>query len=80
MELHNSIKMSKDFEQIRYAHDVFLTKIQSQALMHHKIVTLLRHKLIKEQNDTKKEKNAKILIKILYLSDPTAFYILNLRV
>jgi hypothetical protein len=39
MDLINNIRMSKDFEQIRYAHDVFLTKIQSQAFLLNKIVS-----------------------------------------
>jgi gamma-tubulin complex component 4 len=38
MELENRIKLSKDFEQIRLAHDTFLTKIQSQSFVLHKSV------------------------------------------
>ena len=34
----SNIKMSKDFEQIRYTHDTFLTKIQSQCFMINKPV------------------------------------------
>ena len=37
-----NIKISKDFEQIRYAHDTFLTKIQSQCFMLHKPVKIIK--------------------------------------
>lgn len=37
-ELEENIKASKDFEQIRYAHDTFLTKIQYQSFILNKIV------------------------------------------
>lgn len=38
MELEEKIKQSKDFEQIRMAHDTFLTKIQSQSFIMNKTV------------------------------------------
>ncbi len=38
MELENKIKQSKDFEQIRFAHDTFITKIQTQTFMLNKTV------------------------------------------
>lgn len=37
-ELENNIKKSKDFEQIRFAHDTFLTRIQYQSFMLNKAV------------------------------------------
>ena len=37
-ELEDKIKKSKDFEQIRRAHESFLNKIQSQSFMLNKIV------------------------------------------
>ncbi|RMZ98599.1 gamma-tubulin complex component 4 [Brachionus plicatilis] len=38
-ELGNKIKSSKDFEQIRYAHDTFLTKIQAQSFILNNLVS-----------------------------------------
>jgi len=35
MELENKLKMTKDFGEIRFSHDTFLTKIQSQSFMNH---------------------------------------------
>lgn len=40
VELENKIKQSKDFEQIRFAHDTFLTKIQTQTFLLNKTVGL----------------------------------------
>lgn len=37
-ELETKIKQSKDFEQIRMAHDTFLTKIQAQSFILNKTV------------------------------------------
>ena len=39
-ELETRVKNSKDFEQIRYAHDSFLTRIQYHSFMTNKTVTL----------------------------------------
>jgi hypothetical protein len=38
VELEEKIKQSKDFEQIRMAHDTFLTKIQAQSFILNKTV------------------------------------------
>jgi hypothetical protein len=38
-ELENNIKMTKDFEQIRYTHDSFLSKIQFQSFILNKAVS-----------------------------------------
>lgn len=40
VELEAKIKQSKDFEQIRYAHDTFLTKIQTQTFLLNKTVRI----------------------------------------
>lgn len=48
MELENKIKESKDFEQIRFAHDTFLTKIQTQTFLLNRTV----YKLLNEIIDT----------------------------
>ncbi|CAF0716055.1 unnamed protein product, partial [Brachionus calyciflorus] len=37
-ELENKIRTSKDFEQIRYAHDTFLTKIHAQSFISNNLV------------------------------------------
>lgn len=39
VELENKIKASKDFEQIRFAHDTFLTRIQTQTFILNKTVS-----------------------------------------
>jgi hypothetical protein len=39
-ELENNIKMTKDFEQIRYTHDSFLSKIQFQSFILNKAVSI----------------------------------------
>jgi len=46
MELENKIKQSKDFEQIRFAHDTFITKIQTQTFMLNKTVCSLLVEII----------------------------------
>lgn len=39
-ELKTKINNSKDFEQIRYAHDTFLTKIQAQSFILNNLVII----------------------------------------
>lgn len=46
MELENKIKQSKDFEQIRFAHDTFLTKIQTQTFLLNKTVYNLLNEIM----------------------------------
>lgn len=46
VELENKIKQSKDFEQIRFAHDTFLTKIQTQTFLLNKTVYTLLNEII----------------------------------
>lgn len=43
VELENKIRQSKDFEQIRYAHDTFLTKIQFQSFVLNKLVNRINN-------------------------------------
>lgn len=38
VELETKLKKTKDFGEIRYSHDTFLTKIQAQSFMHNKVV------------------------------------------
>lgn len=45
-ELENKIKQSKDFEQIRFAHDTFLTKIQTQTFLLNKTVYNLLNEIM----------------------------------
>jgi hypothetical protein len=54
VELETKIKQSKDFEQIRMAHDTFLTKIQAQSFILNKTTVLSSDQIQIKNSETKK--------------------------